>query len=41
MNRLRIMIDIAHATEAAQRQIIQASKAPVVASHVGLQAKLQ
>jgi len=38
MNRLGMMIDITHATEAAQRQIIQASKAPVVASHVGLQA---
>lgn len=38
MNRLGIMIDITHGTEAAQRQIIQASKAPVVASHVGLQA---
>jgi membrane dipeptidase len=27
-----------HATEAAQRQIIEASKAPVVASHIGLRA---
>ena len=38
MNRLGILIDITHATEAAQQQIIEASKAPVVASHVGLQA---
>ncbi len=38
MNRLGILIDITHATEAAQRQIIEASKAPVVASHVGLRA---
>lgn len=36
MNRLGIMIDIAHATDAAQRQIIEASKAPVVDSHVGM-----
>lgn len=38
MNRLDILIDITHATEAGQRQIIEASKAPVVASHVGIQA---
>jgi membrane dipeptidase len=38
MNRLGIMIDIAHATEAAQRQIIEASRAPVVDSHVGMRA---
>jgi membrane dipeptidase len=38
MNRLGILIDISHATEAAQKQIIEASQAPVVASHVGLQA---
>ena len=38
MNRLGIVIDITHATEAAQRQIIAASKAPVVASHTGMQA---
>jgi membrane dipeptidase len=38
MNRLGILIDITHATEAAQRQIIEASRVPVVASHVGLQA---
>jgi membrane dipeptidase len=38
MNRLGIIIDITHATEAAQRQIIQASRAPVVASHDGLRA---
>ena len=38
MNRLGIMIDITHATDAAQRQIIQASRAPVVASHVGMRA---
>jgi len=33
MNRLGMLIDISHATEAAQRQIIAASRAPVVASH--------
>jgi membrane dipeptidase len=38
MNRLGILIDITHATEAAQWQIIEASKAPVVASHIGLRA---
>jgi membrane dipeptidase len=38
MNRLGILIDITHATDAAQRQIIEASEAPVVASHVGLRA---
>ena len=38
MNRLGMVIDITHATEAAQRQIIAASKAPVVASHTGMQA---
>jgi membrane dipeptidase len=38
MNRLGMLIDITHATEAAQRQIIEASKAPVVASHIGLRA---
>ena len=38
MNRLGMLIDISHATEAAQRQIIAASRAPVVASHVALRA---
>jgi len=38
MNRLGIMIDITHATEPAQRQIIAASRAPVVASHTALKA---
>ena len=38
MNRLGIMIDITHATEDAQRQIIEASRAPVVASHTALKA---
>ena len=38
MNRLGILIDITHATEAAQRQIIETSRAPVVASHTGLRA---
>jgi len=33
MNSLGILIYIAHATEAAQTQLIQASRAPVVASH--------
>jgi hypothetical protein len=34
MNRLGILIDITHASGAAQTQIIQASEAPVVASHL-------
>jgi membrane dipeptidase len=38
MNRLGIIIDITHSTEEAQRQIISASRAPVVVSHVGVQA---
>jgi len=38
MNRLGMLIDITHATEAAQRQIIETSKAPVVASHTGMRA---
>jgi membrane dipeptidase len=38
MNRLGIVIDISHATEDAQRQIIEASRAPVVATHVALRA---
>jgi membrane dipeptidase len=38
MNRLGMLIDISHATDAAQRQIIEASRAPVVASHVALRA---
>jgi membrane dipeptidase len=33
MNQLGILIDIAHATEAAQTQLIASSRAPVVASH--------
>ena len=33
MNRLGIVIDISHASDAAQLQIIEASAAPVVASH--------
>ncbi len=36
MNRLGIIIDIAHASDAAQLQIIEASHAPVAASHHGL-----
>ena len=36
MNRLGIMIDISHASDAAQLDIIEASAAPVVASHHGL-----
>jgi membrane dipeptidase len=35
MNRLGILIDISHATEATQWGIVKASHAPVVASHVG------
>jgi membrane dipeptidase len=38
MNRLGIVIDFTHATEAGQKQIIEASRAPVVASHVALRA---
>jgi membrane dipeptidase len=34
MNALGILIDITHASTAAQAQIIEASEAPVVASHV-------
>ena len=36
MNRLGILIDISHASDAAQLEIIEASTAPVVASHHGL-----
>ena len=36
MNRLGIMIDISHASDAAQLQIIEASAAPVDASHHGV-----
>jgi membrane dipeptidase len=35
MNRLGILIEVSHATEATQAQVIATSKAPVVASHVG------
>jgi len=35
LNHLGILIDISHATEATQAQVIEASQAPVVASHVG------
>jgi membrane dipeptidase len=38
MNRLGMVIDITHATEAGQRQIIAASRAPVIASHVAMRA---
>src|SRR5437762_12263507 len=33
MNRLGILIDISHATEATQWQVIEASREPMVASH--------
>ena len=33
MNRLGMLIDITHGTEAVQKQLIEASRAPVVASH--------
>jgi membrane dipeptidase len=36
MNRLGIVIDISHTTEATKRQIIEASETPVVTSHNGL-----
>jgi membrane dipeptidase len=38
MNELGILIDITHATVLAQEQIIDASRAPVAASHVSLAA---
>jgi membrane dipeptidase len=38
MNQLGILIDIAHGTEAAQKQLIEASRAPVVASHETVKA---
>jgi membrane dipeptidase len=38
MNRLGILIDIAHGTEAVQAQLIEASKAPIVASHETVKA---
>jgi len=36
MNRLGVLIDVSHASDAAQLAIIEASAAPVVASHHGL-----
>lgn len=36
MNRLGIVIDISHTPDHAKRQIIEASRAPVVSSHNGL-----
>ena len=36
MNRLGILIDIAHASDETQLQVIEASAAPVVGSHFGL-----
>jgi membrane dipeptidase len=38
MNRLGILIDITHGTEAVHMQLIEASRAPVVASHDSLKA---
>ena len=38
MNRLGMLVDISHATEPAMRQIVEASRAPVVGSHVGLRS---
>lgn len=38
MNRLGILIDISHATEPSMRQIVEASRAPVVGSHMGLRS---
>lgn len=38
MNRLGMLIDITHSTEPAMRQIIEASRAPVVLSHGGIRA---
>ncbi len=36
MNRLGILIDISHATDDSMRQIVEASRTPVVGSHVGI-----
>jgi membrane dipeptidase len=36
MNRLGILIDVAHASEATQRAVIEASAAPITDSHRGL-----
>jgi membrane dipeptidase len=36
MNRLGIVIDVSHASEATQRQVIETSAAPVTDSHRGL-----
>lgn len=38
MNELGILIDIAHGTEAVQKQLIEASRVPVVASHETVKA---
>lgn len=38
MNRLGIIIDVSHASDEAQLQIISASRAPVTGSHHGLRA---
>jgi membrane dipeptidase len=38
MNRLGILIDITHGTEAVHMQLIEASRAPAVASHDSLKA---
>ena len=38
MNRLGILIDLTHGTEAVHKQLIEASKAPVVASHETIRA---
>jgi membrane dipeptidase len=36
MNRLGVVIDVSHASDESQRQIIEASAAPVTSSHQGL-----
>ena len=36
MNRLGLVIDVAHASEATQRAVIEASEAPITDSHRGL-----
>jgi membrane dipeptidase len=38
MNRLGMLIDITHGTEAVQMQLIEASRAPVIASHDAIRA---
>ena len=38
MNRLGILIDLTHGTEAVHRQLVETSRAPVVESHETISA---